>query len=110
MRIKEEDFNKLKQLDRIEYRQRRSLLENYFYYRLDFTGYFVILILIFVTMSFLNDFDALSYEVVSAFYLIMQIIIYAILIEIGLKIFYTFMRIIKIKELNNKYFKVITNK
>jgi len=112
MKIDKEQFNKLKQLDRIEFRQREDRINNYFQIG---CGYAVIKMTIFIVAFFLlmapqgymlwgakfiNDFFQALRGIIGAFILIFVV---AVIIDLGIIL----MQNKELKKLHEEYF---TNK
>ena len=106
MDINKEAFDKLKQLDRIEFRQRyKNIVEEYSY---DFGVSYYITLLIFVFIANIWSILQTGHNIISIslMYLIFQIITLGILLDIFLMLVYYSLTKKHIRNLENKYFTI----
>ena len=110
-RITKEQFSKLNQLDRIEYRQRYYLTEKY--YDNDFGSWyfvnkmFIIMgFIILISVSFYNIDSGVTFRLLSVIPLLIKLTVMFFVILLGGEIFMTIKRIKELKKLEEEYFKV----
>lgn len=112
MKIKKEDFDKLKQLDRIEFRQKRDYIERYFdngnlgswdffYNMLAISGFVMIIGLLFYNIN-----PSSTYKLLGIFPMIIKLTIgFFILLKVG-EIFLNYKQKKELEKLEEEYFKI----
>ena len=110
MKIDKDKFNKLKQLDRIEFRQKLKWIEGIRFSIIDTLWY----VLIFAGIFMIGSETAIKNEVALMFSqvvgLFLLVTFFLILIHIVIGLAYYFVRVKKEEELFKEYFKVETKK
>jgi len=114
MRIEKEDFYKLKQIDRIEYRQRYDTIENYIT-SFDFgnSGWFILIIITLLLSTFIisyNITEEVDYVLLKGMIMFLFLLLLVFIIEIGSQIYSLLLKLKLKKELNEEYFKVEVKK
>ncbi len=115
MRIDKEKFNKLKQLDRIEFRQKSDRIKSWQSYSLGFSFlkmlmfvvFFIILILPQGYLAFGVEF---TQAILNAFRNIFPILVYAIVFGFIIDLVFSLIRIKNLGELYKEYFKIEVKK
>lgn len=117
MKIEKKDFYKLKQLDRIEYRQRKQYIEeqtncgslNYIY----FIGIISFMCIISSLIIYSID-GAIHYEILGALISVgnfgSALVVICVIIEVIIRIIGTLIQNKKLNELNEEYFKIKVKK
>lgn len=106
MKIKQEQFNKLNQLDRIEFRQKQDRIKDIYSASLN-VEYFIMLIMFLFIIDIFLSFRA-GYWVISlkTHVLVLQIVLICFLINLAHYIFNNILEVKKLKELQEEYFKI----
>ncbi len=114
MKIDKEKFNKLNQLDRIEFRQKVDLIKEKYPTGVSSAFWFITitgLLMLNIGFSGYSDFGAdflLSFSDVS--YSLLKIAFLFFILELGFIIYYSFRRIKAYEKLSEEYFKVEVKK
>lgn len=112
--MEQKQFDKLKQLDRIEYRQKEERIKKHFdgySYDLFYTIAFLILVsLIFASIFGVNNYKDAAESFINFASVMLGILITIFIVILGLNIFDVLLENKHIKELQKEYFKVEVNK
>lgn len=107
MKINKEKFNKLKQLDRIEFRQKYDRIRNLDFSMNDVVWYILIITCISILGSLLSPLNEILINLVASMLVIFVVVIMLNIIAILFGFYY---KSKKIKELQEEYFKVEVKK
>jgi hypothetical protein len=103
--IKQEDFDKLKQLDRIEYRQKFEGINKHLEYNLSMNSFVITLIFLFVVdIWFALRFGRWMLDLTTLGF-IYQLVLIFVLLDIFISLVFAVIRKKKLRELEDKYFK-----
>ncbi len=106
MKIDKDKFNKLKQLDRIEFRQKYDIIQGIRFNVVNYVYYVLIIALIFMTGAIISN-DALLINLSATFFNLTFFLMFVCIIGMGAT---HVLRSKKLKELNEEYFQVEVKK
>ena len=106
MDVDKTSFDKLKQLDRIEFRQKYNSIKEYYTYNLNLFPYLIAMVFLFVTDIWC--FIKLGHTVISSSFIIViyQVALVLMLLEVFLCGVYFLFRIKHIRKLEQEYFDI----
>ncbi len=115
MRIDKKQFNKLKQLDRIEFRQKEDRIKSWQSYSLGFLFLKILVFIVFflfliLPQGYLAFGEEFVKDISNAFRSIYVVLVYAVVFGFIIDLVFSLIRINNLRELYNEYFKVEVKK